>query len=191
MVRRVLGADVPSLPPRRQPAYDEHVGPGYLPRRGAPAEPLMPAGTVSSTPPGHAKLRGPGGWQLSGPWQAIAVGVLVAAVLWFLRSQVEALRGELRAHQELEAKRFEIIERALSGNPLTGDLGVAARIGALESRERHNTELLAGVANRLGANLRYEDGTKPDVQFHAAPLGVRGAPVQPKDVLQQPPETKP
>jgi len=208
--KRVLGVEVPPLPaipadpvpaPPRTPRRDRTL-PGMpappanrpAPRatlqvepEAPPSESARPGGDQpgrSITPPGHARVRGPGGWSASGPWWAVVLIVLIGVAGYVIVVELRAVKSEVQAIAKQQAERdarVDAVHKAIIGDPLEGKPGLVARVTALE----HNDEVIAATTNKLGANLRFRDGP-PSVEFHAPPLSARAAPVQPKDVLQRP-----
>ena len=177
--KRVLGVDVPPIPADPVPPPRARTGTltGF-----PPAPPSTPVPPRSFSPPGNVKFSGPGGVSFSGPGGIFLMAFLVASVLagvvYFVRGEIAKLEAKLDAKELRDAARYEATQRQFSELKLESQ-------GSRE-RDRHNTELMAAVLNKLGSNLRFHDGTKPQAEFHPAPLSPRGAPVQPRDTLLTP-----
>lgn len=141
-----------------------------------------------SPPPGTVVLAGKG-WKVNVP-AIVVTGLLSAAVGAFggqragTASEVSAVKADILSEVRAALREDRDTRRADLRDALEP---LKSSIAGLEQRERHNIPLLAAVANKLGSNLKWEDGTKPQADFHAAPLTPRSPPVQPKDTLLTPP----
>lgn len=189
MVRRVLGVDLPSVPPDPVPVAPRRPAlPGAPPPQpSASPTRVEPERSLSPPPQGSVQVRA-GGLRLNVP-VVVVTGLLSAAAGAFggQRAGTAAEVAETREAILREVRQALQDDRETRRQDLRDALApVNARIDGLETRERHNIPLLAAVANRLGSNLRYQDGTRPEVEFHPQPLSPRAAPVQPKDTLVLP-----